>query len=76
MTKQHSAIITAKSIDPDFTEFVNSPLYIPILGRLFPRLWGDRREIRRRRFLVHTDAGTFEVSEAVWATLRIGDHVP
>lgn len=68
--------ITAKSIDPDFTEFVNGPLHIPILGDLFPRLWGDRREIRRRRFLVHTDAGTFEVSEAAWATLRIGDHVP
>lgn len=65
--------ITAKSISPSFTERINGPLYIPVLGDLFPRLWGDRREVRRKRFLVHTDAGTFEVSEAKFAELQVGD---
>lgn len=60
-----SKIITAKSTSPLFTERVNGPLYIPILGDLFPRLWGDRREVQRKRFLVHTAHDTFEVSEAV-----------
>ncbi len=67
--------ITAKSTEP-FTERVNGPLYIPILGDLFPRLWGDRREVQRKRLLVHTDEGTFEVSEAEYAELEVGDPCP
>lgn len=67
-------VITAKSIDPAYTELVNGPLYIPVLGNLFPRLWGDRRVVTRKRFLVHTDAGSFEVSEKKFAALHNGDR--
>lgn len=45
---------------------MSGPLYIPILGRIFPRPWGDRREVQRTRYLIHTDAGSFEVSEAAF----------
>lgn len=65
-------IIRSKSIDPDHRELVSGPLYIPVLGRLFPRLWGDRREVRRTRYLVHTDAGSVEVDRTAFDQLVVG----
>lgn len=67
-------IVRSKSIDPDYRELVSGPLYIPILGRLFPRLWGDRREITRTRYLVYTDVGSFEVSEEVFNQQVVGER--
>lgn len=57
------ARVTGKSIDM-VVERVNGVHYIPILGDLFPRFWGDVQAVCRSRFLVHTDQGTFEVTEA------------
>lgn len=65
-------VIRSKPIAPDHRELVNGPLYIPVLGRLFPRLWGDRREVRRTRYLVHTDAGSFEVDRTAFDQLVVG----
>ena len=67
--------VTGKSIDPDFKEVVNSYLYIPILGDLFPRLWGDRRTIKRTRFLIHTVQGILEVEESEWESIQVGGFV-
>ncbi len=66
-------IIRSKSIDPDYRELVSGPLYIPVLGRLFPRLWGDRREVRRTRYLAHTDVGSFEVNEKEFDQMVVGE---
>lgn len=73
MLTEHAPIIRSKSIEPDHRELVNGPLYIPVLGRLFPRLWGDRREIRRARYLVHTDTGSVEVSENEFDQMVVGE---
>lgn len=73
MIHMRQTFITAKYIDHAFTETVNGPLYVPILGRLFPRLWGDRREMRRTRYLVYTDEGCFEVSQSEYGSVSIGD---
>lgn len=54
---------------------MSGPLYIPVLGRLFPRLWGDRRAVQRTRYLVHTDAGSVEVSEERYTALRVDDRL-
>ena len=72
---ENAAVITAKSTEP-YTERINGPLYLPVLGDLFPRLWGDRREVQRKRFLVYTDEGTFEVSEAKFMELQVGAPYP
>jgi hypothetical protein len=57
------ARVTGKSIDM-VVERLNGVHYIPLLGDLFPRFWGDVQTVCRSRYLVHTDTGTFEVTEA------------
>lgn len=66
------ARITGKSIDM-VVERVNGVHYIPILGDLFPRFWGDVQAVCRSRYLLHTDEGTYEVSEAEHRSLNPGD---
>lgn len=73
MIHMRQTFITSKSIDHAFTETVNGPLYIPILGRLIPQLWGDRREVQRTRYMIHTDTGSFEVSEEEYDRSIIGE---
>jgi hypothetical protein len=68
------ACVTGKSIDM-VVERVNGIHYIPILGDIFPRFWGDVRAVYRSRHLVHTDKGTFEVGEEEHQQLSEGDQL-
>lgn len=70
-----SFVVRGKSIDHDFTEVINGQHYIPILGDLLPKLWGDLRTIKRTRFLLSTDAGVLEVEESEYQQIEVGQRV-
>lgn len=70
-----TARVERKSIDHHFKEQVNGHLFIPVLGNLFPSLWGDVRAIERKRYLIHTATAMIEVGVEEFDRIRIGDDL-
>lgn len=67
-------VVTSKRVEENFSEKVNGPLYIPVLGDLFPRIWGDVRTIVRNRYWITCGLESFEVSREQYALVVIGEH--
>ncbi len=61
----------AKTIEV-VVERINGIHYIPVLGDLFPKLWGDIQEVERSCHLIHTALGCWEVSAEEYASLQVG----
>ena len=63
--------IVDKEIKKSF-EAGSGNLFIPILGDLFPKLWGQKMN-EKNKYLIFTEKYRYEVGEGDYSTLNIGD---
>ena len=63
--------VVSKKIEKSF-EAGSGALYIPILGNIFPKLWGQKMN-EKKKYLIFTEKYKYQVEEDDYNKLEEGD---